>query len=250
MGYFTGVTVGLSILLLVAQKPTAQDDGSSVVFNEVGVQAHPTQCPQPCDNKDLKAQMADLSKDVKAALGSSGGGGGGGCTPRVVDESQDTVRMTVVNSEDATVIRYPQEDAFCSGKSRIHSRFYKSKVARVSKVSECITHCSRTGHSGVIQLTGANDSGRDCTCSSVPVQYMKLVPKRYLHCVTGGDPTVDIYYRSDLIPANVASMVKPLLFYALDDVSGITNIGSLTGDAYNARFDQGTGHFDCPISGV
>lgn len=76
---------------------------------------------------------------------------------------------------------------------------------------------------------------------------MKLFPKRYLQCVTGGDAPVNVYYRADLLQANIASAVKPLLFYALDDVSGIANIGSLNGDAYNPRWDQGTGRFDCPL---
>jgi hypothetical protein len=39
----------------------------------------------------------------------------------------------------------------------------------------------------------------------------------------------------------------PLVFYALDDVSGTRNLGSLGGeDRYSAQWINGSGHFDCP----
>jgi hypothetical protein len=59
-----------------------------------------------------------------------------------------------------------------------------------------------------------------------------------------------IFYRSDRLSQDLLSSARPLLFYAFDDVSGTTNLGSLNGNQYSPQWMSAPGSFNCSWSGA
>ncbi len=146
-------------------------------------------------------------------------------------------------------------------------RYHTSEVIVRSEV-ECCVVCFLVGNSEVSQVTSSGDGGGviECSCSSVPARYLLTFPQRYLQCINNSQSTGSnfnsieqdqpnsihwIFYRSDRLWSNWSAVSAvngsmPLLFYALDDVSGTSNLGSLgSEDRYSAQWMNGTGYFDC-----
>jgi hypothetical protein len=85
-----------------------------------------------------------------------------------------------------------------------------------------------------------------CDHSTIRSRYLISFPNRYLQCLTNIDRNMKIYYRSDGVWSNLTNIERPLLFYALDDVSGVMNIGSLDMNKYTARWmTSSTGRCNC-----
>jgi len=164
---------------------------------------------------------------------------------RTTEESKDSVKA-VVYGVTISAKRLQQTASGCKGSASIVTRFLKGTTAHVSKVGDCAIHCTQSGYGDVFQLTSAGQestgNNRICSCSSVQANYFNLFPTRYLQCVSN---SVDVFYRTDRLSANWATLTKPLLFYALDDVSGITNIGTVDAASSTPVWLRGQGYYDC-----
>jgi hypothetical protein len=153
-----------------------------------------------------------------------------------------------------------QQTSFCNdGSTAILSERVVVTVSNVSSKVECLIVCFLAGGGEVCQFYNTNNSSvKLCGCTLVPARYLLAFPQRYLQCINNSQSTGSsnnnsihwIFYRSDRLWSNWSS--PPLLFYALDDVSGTINLGSLggVGNRYSAQWMNGSsGHIDCPWSG-
>jgi hypothetical protein len=147
-----------------------------------------------------------------------------------------------IGGNDVIARRFKSTGAFCNGQVHLRQRFLTGATKQVARVEECVIHCARETNSEVVQIS------RDglCTCSKVIAGYLALFSRRYTECSSGVGQH-SIFSREDRpARADLSSVGAPLLFFALDDVSEVTNLGSLDPAKYAPRWVKGSGHFDCP----
>jgi hypothetical protein len=121
----------------------------------------------------------------------------------------------------------------------------------LSNEQTCLIQCFLVNQSDICQTYRSNELGQtalQCSFTLISMKYLFLFPLRYLQCVDINKyEIIHIYYRNDGFGNNLINIPKPLLFYPLDHVSGINNLGSLNEKWNSVDWVNGKGYFDCSL---
>jgi hypothetical protein len=155
---------------------------------------------------------------------------------------------------------FPRNTESCDNSMIMKSEFLLESF-NVSSIYECLHICLVVNQQHVCQINISKHVNPvtmmmmmrmrmiiQCHCSNVTSQYVILFPNRYLQCTNLSDLSqMKLYYRSDYVWNNMSSLERPLLFYSLDDVSELMNLGRLDSIRYSLQWKiGGGGYFDCP----
>ena len=157
------------------------------------------------------------------------------------------VCSSFLSLEAGTTVKMLPLPFSCSG---IGQRWLKS-VTNVRVPMWCNALCFVLGDDEVCQVKESGGGYWQCAQTFVAARHLLAFPRRYLQCGDGSSPS-KIFYRVDrgvLWPGNLSLSQLPLLFHALDSVSGEMNLGTLGGGGYSAVWKNGVAHYNCSVPG-
>jgi hypothetical protein len=163
-----------------------------------------------------------------------------------------TYPISTPHTEVSTQRPLPPANEFQSSYGQmLRKRFISHRQHVTVGNEECQSVCLSLHHQ-VYQLEILEDSTTMCSCSRILIKYLLTFPKRYI--TTGGNTTLYKIYYSQEVADEMVSVFhnvtdRPLIFYALDDISGGENLGTMSDMDLKYTVDGGTAAplFDCPF---